>query len=341
MNAMTTQSRLPVPTGTSVSPEQWRVLTEAIFPNAKTAEAIVLALDYCRARKLDVFKRPVHIVPMWSKQLRRDVETVWPGINELQITAARTHAWAGMDAPEWGPMRVTSFTMQSDNGSSSVVKVEHPEWCSVTVWRIVAGQRFAFCEPVYWMECYGRMGRSNAPNDMWRKRPRGQVHKNAKAASLRAAFPEEMGNDYTSEEMEGQMIETVASTPRMPNVVEHDAMQSLDASEDPPAPALPAPLDHAGPDKNDAAMARLLARIAACATVDDLHEVAGDEAVYKGLTAMRITRPDLVAQYENAMRAAYGARPDLLFTPDDMPDAADAVVARDDMPDGPWSEVAS
>ena len=75
MNAMISQSRLPVPVGTSVSPEQWRVLTEAIFPNAKTAEAIVLALEYCRARKLDVFKRPVHIVPMWNKQLRREVET--------------------------------------------------------------------------------------------------------------------------------------------------------------------------------------------------------------------------------------------------------------------------
>ena len=30
------------------------------------------------------------------------------------------------------------------------------------------------------------------------------MHKNAKAASLRAAFPEEMGNDYTAEEMEGK-----------------------------------------------------------------------------------------------------------------------------------------
>jgi L-fucose mutarotase/ribose pyranase (RbsD/FucU family) len=40
---------------------------------------------------------------------------------------------------------------------------------------------------------------------MWVKRPHGQILKCAKAASLRAAFPEEA--DYTAEEMEGKVIE--------------------------------------------------------------------------------------------------------------------------------------
>ena len=40
---------------------------------------------------------------------------------------------------------------------------------------------------------------------MWIKRPRGQLLKCAKAASLRAAFPEEAS--YTAEEMEGKSIE--------------------------------------------------------------------------------------------------------------------------------------
>ena len=118
----------------------------------------------------------------------------------------------------------------------------------------------------------------------------------------------------------------VSSPEEWPAPVEHEPAHVRTIVQA-PAPALPAPLEHAGPDKNDAAMARLLARIAGCGTVDDLHEVAGDEAVYKGLTAMRITRPDLVAQYENAMRAAYGARPDPVVAPDNLLDAADAEVA--------------
>jgi len=40
---------------------------------------------------------------------------------------------------------------------------------------------------------------------MWVKRPRGQLLKCAKAASLRAAFPEEAG--YTAEEMVGKSID--------------------------------------------------------------------------------------------------------------------------------------
>ena len=68
----------------------WKVLTESIFPTAKTAEGILLAVRYCQARGLDVLKRPVHVVPMWSRALGREVETVWPGINEVQVTAART-----------------------------------------------------------------------------------------------------------------------------------------------------------------------------------------------------------------------------------------------------------
>jgi phage recombination protein Bet len=196
-----------MPAAAPVDVEQWRVLTDAIFPGAKSAEAIVLALNYCKARGLDVFKKPVHIVPMWNSTLGREVETVWPGINELQTTAARTGHWAGMDPPTWGPMKRRTFTglvgRRGQERNTSVV-VDFPEWCEVTVYRMINGQRCAFSEPVYWEECYARMGRSEVPNDTWQRRARGQLHKCAKAASLRAAFPED--GSATAEEMEGRAI---------------------------------------------------------------------------------------------------------------------------------------
>lgn len=210
MNAISTrapQFRLDYPAGCPVPPEQWGVLVDAIFPSAKTPEAVMLAVRYCTARRLDVFKRPVHIVPVWNKQLRREVETVWPGISELQVTAARTGQWCGMDAPEWGPEVERTFEHTDDRGQTTRATVRFPEWCSVTVYRLLAGQRCAFAEPVFWLENYARAGRSELPNEMWKKRPRGQLHKNAKAAALRAAFPEDMGNDYTADEMEGQEVE--------------------------------------------------------------------------------------------------------------------------------------
>ena len=50
---------------------QWRALVEAVFPLAQTIDSIILALSYCRARKLDPFKKNVHIVPIWSSTARR------------------------------------------------------------------------------------------------------------------------------------------------------------------------------------------------------------------------------------------------------------------------------
>ena len=189
------------------TPTQWRVLTETIWPAAKSAESIMLALGYCAARKLDPFKRPVHIVPMWNTRLRREVETVWPGINELLTTAARSQSFAGVDEPVFGPEQTHTFAGTDDNDRPISVTVTFPVSCSVRVWRQVQGERRGFSQPVYWMEAYRRRGfRSELPNSMWEQRPLGQLHKCALAAALRLGFPEDLGSDYAAEEMEGGEI---------------------------------------------------------------------------------------------------------------------------------------
>lgn len=210
MNAVTEfRSRLPMPGGlTDFDARRWRVLVETTFPTARTSEAVVMAIDYCQARGLDIFKKPVHIVPMWNATLGKEVETVWPGINEVQITASRTGEWAGMDKPVWGPDTTRDFKgrKKGKNGWENVeATVTFPDWCEVTVYRMKAGQRCPFTETVYWTEAYSTTGGSELPTHMWIKRPRGQLQKVAKAASLRAAFPEE--GEYTAEEMEGKEIE--------------------------------------------------------------------------------------------------------------------------------------
>jgi phage recombination protein Bet len=187
------------------------VLTEVTFPTAKTPEAIMMALDYCRTRKLDIFKKPVHVVPMWSAALGRSVETVWPSIMEIQTTASRTGLWAGMDRPEWGPDKTHTFSGRykddNDQWQETSITVTFPEWVAVTVYRLVNGRRCAFTEEVYWMEAYSTAGGKNSqiPTAMWIKRPKGQLAKCGKAASLRAAFPEECG--YAAEEMDGKSID--------------------------------------------------------------------------------------------------------------------------------------
>ena len=194
-----------------VGQAEWRALVDAIFPLAKESESIILALSYCRARKLDPFKRVVHIVPMYNAALGRMVETVWPGIGELRTTAFRTRQYAGRDNAEFGP------TVTRQIGTATI---EFPEWCQITAYRVLDGQKYPFPGPrVYWMECYATAKKDDpTPNSMWRKRPFGQLDKCAEAAALRAAFPEEIGNDLTADEMEGKTIgvETtrIAAPPR-------------------------------------------------------------------------------------------------------------------------------
>lgn len=179
----------------------WRALTDAIFPSASTTDAIILALSYCKARKLDPFKKPVQIVPMWDSKRKQMVDTVWPGIGELRTTAFRTGQYAGRDAAIFGEMR--DFKLSDD------VTISYPEWCEVVVYRVLGGARCPFHGPrVHWMETYATAGKdTNAPNKMWSKRPNGQLEKCAEAAALRAAFPEELGNEYAAEEMEGKVID--------------------------------------------------------------------------------------------------------------------------------------
>lgn len=183
----------------------WKALVEAIFPNATTIESVILALSYCRARKLDPFKRNVHIVPIWNKQLGRMVDTIWPGIGELRTTAFRTGEYAGRGQTLFGP------TVQQKIGNATI---SFPEWAQVSVFRVVKSQRVEFAGPkVYWLETYATFKRDDdTPNEMWSNRPFGQIEKCAEAAALRAGFPEEVGTEYIAEEVQHSRSKQVENT---------------------------------------------------------------------------------------------------------------------------------
>jgi phage recombination protein Bet len=278
---------------------QWRVLTETIWPSARSSESIQLALGYCAARKLDPFKRPVHIVPMYNTRLRREVETVWPGINELLTTAARSHAFAGVDEPVFGPDQTHTFHGTDDNDREISVTVTFPVSCSVRVWRQVQGERRGFSQPVYWMETYRRRGfRSELPNSMWEQRPFGQLHKCALAAALRIGFPEDLGSEYAAEEMEGGEIDHGGV------VIDGKAEATTTTQRDRQANAAYPPDDRTGSELRLALLdesngtqwfKNLLGLLDAAASEDQVHEIAGHSSVHNAL-APDSKAPPLIRQ---------------------------------------------
>lgn len=179
----------------------WTTLQNSVFPGAKD-ESILLAVDYCKARKLDILKKPCHIVPMQvtlsgqrdnngnDRKVWRDV--IMPGIYEQRITAFRTGQMAGQDEPVFG-------------NTVAFKGIEAPEWCRVTVYRFINGERCAFSHTEYFSEACATT-RDGSLNSMWRKRPRGQLAKCAEAGALRKAFPDELGGVITADEVNEEPI---------------------------------------------------------------------------------------------------------------------------------------
>ena len=198
-------------------------LKTSLYPGASDA-SVDLVLSYCRASGLDPMTKPVHIVPMkvstgqkdnngFDVKAMRDV--VMPGIGLYRINAARTGEYAGCSEPEFGPTRQLDFKRErwedKPNGQGRQkrlvdAKLDYPEWCRVTVTRIVDGKECQFTAKEYWVENFAEKGDGGGPNSMWEKRPFAQLAKCTEAQALRKAFPEAVGSQSTADEMEGKDV---------------------------------------------------------------------------------------------------------------------------------------
>lgn len=189
-----------------VDADTYLTLKSSIFPGARD-ESIAMALSYCKAAKLDIMQKPVHIVPMSVKNAQGKYEyrdTIMPGITLYRIQASRSGQCAGIDEPEFGP----SITRKVGS-----VEVIYPEWCKVTVKKLVNGIVCSYAAKELWIENFAST-KDGDPNMMWKKRPFGQLAKCAEAQAWRKAFPELFGGIYVAEEMEGKAVnETIEAKP--------------------------------------------------------------------------------------------------------------------------------
>ena len=163
--------------------EQRRLITDVLCKGASPVE-VEFFMQVAQRCKLDPFRRQIHAVKRWDSKAKRETLTFQVGIDGLRAIAARTGEYAGNDDP--------AFVTESN--------VWHPTKATVTVYRMVQGQRIPFTASVFWDE-YVQTTREGAVTSMWQQRPFGQLGKCAEAAALRKAFPEESGGLYTEEEL--------------------------------------------------------------------------------------------------------------------------------------------
>jgi phage recombination protein Bet len=333
----------PIFGGTDVS---WRVLCD-LYPAAETPEIIMAVVEYCAARRLDPLRKPVHIVPMWNSKLRRRVQVVMQGINEHETTAHRTGKWAGMDLPVWGPDETRTFKGQVENDDGSKrdveVTVTFPVWCAVTVYRLVGNEKRAFAEPVYWIEAYAKAGfRTEVPNARWTQAPRQMLHKCAKSASLRAAFPEE-GFGPTADEMEDRETDTGGVT--IEGRVDHGdpglTARDRRIEQKPPQPPGDAtdPLDEPNGTKW---LQNLLALLARCSVEDEVVQLRGDARVHRVLDnpkTPKLIKGQIVDAFDRTFDRVRAARDDAAEASIEDPGPPGDKPPANDWPDDPMAEL--
>lgn len=213
----------------------WNALCSSVYPGA-SADSILMAWDYCKARKLDIMLKPVHLVPMQVKDAQsnqknwRDVPM--PGIGMYRIQASRSGDEAGHDEPEFGPVIEQEFDGTDWQQNPVKVKVRYPEWCKYTVYKVVNGTRVPYTAKEFWLENYAtQSAKVDAPNAMWKKRPYAQLAKCAEAQALRKGWPE-IGQQPTAEEMEGKHIEQDMGVAQRAADPERDVTPELPALSD-------------------------------------------------------------------------------------------------------------
>jgi len=112
-------------------------------------------------------------------QVRGKVMTIMTGIDGFRLVADRSGNYAGNDDPVYD-------------------SEDKPTKATVSVYKIVNGERCAFTASARWEQYY--------PGDrqgfMWKKMPHLMLGKCAESLALRKAFPAELAGLYTKEEME-------------------------------------------------------------------------------------------------------------------------------------------
>ena len=134
---------------------------------------------------LDPLKKQIHAVKRWDSKVQREAMVVQTGIDGYRAMAKRTGEYRAGKAPTWTLDKHGKF-------ESATAFIER--WDSRTEsWHEVSATAF--------YEEYVQVTKDGSPNSMWKKMPRSQLAKCAEALAIRKAFPDEVGQVRTDEEM--------------------------------------------------------------------------------------------------------------------------------------------
>lgn len=168
-------------------------LIKTTIAKGASDDELRMFVQVCKGANLNPFLRQVHLVPRWDSKTGQEVRTIQVGIDGFRAVAESSGQYAGNDDPVYGESQTLKV------GSEKFTKeIEAPTKATVTVYKLLEGQRYAFTATARWSEYYpgAKMG------FQWHSRPFLMLGKCAEALALRKAFPKLLSGMYAQEEME-------------------------------------------------------------------------------------------------------------------------------------------
>ena len=182
--------------------EKVELIKRTVAKNAND-DQLALFLHQAQRTGLDPLSKQIHCIMRWNNREKRYDMSIQTAIDGYRLVADRTGKYAGSDDYRFNE-GLTQFEHLQ-------VGEPHPVTATVTVYKIVAGQRVPFTATAAWAAyCPG-----GNQAFMWNKMPHLMLGKCAEALALRKAFPAELSGMYVREEMDqsgfNDVVEQVTS----------------------------------------------------------------------------------------------------------------------------------
>lgn len=164
--------------------EREELLRETIAKGL-TPDQFQLFVYTCNRTGLDPFLKQIYAIPRWDAKAGKNTMTIQVGIDGLRLVAERTGCYAPGPEP--------TFTFDAEGrviSATSYVK----KMTRDGTWHTVAATAF--------YDEYAQKTKDGKVMGMWANMPKSQLAKCAEATALRKAFPAELSQVYSTDEMQ-------------------------------------------------------------------------------------------------------------------------------------------